>query len=93
MRFVCRECVSLFTRVCSRASSASTQNSLTEPGRSESLQTFPVNSDQRETVSVTGSQYIQMYTQCVCVCVFNHYTSLLEMLRGQVSVCVLSPVR
>lgn len=34
-----------FTRVCSRASSASAQNSSTEPGQSESLQTFPVKQE------------------------------------------------
>lgn len=41
MGVCCGRGVSLFTRVCSRASSASTQNSLTEPDRSGSLQTFP----------------------------------------------------
>lgn len=46
----CEVCIS--TRVCSRASSASTQSSLTGPDRSESLQTFPVKQRAGQSVKI-----------------------------------------
>lgn len=52
-------CVS--TRVCSRASLASAQNSLTGPGRSESLQTFPVKQNNEYSVGL-DNYFLIKYT-------------------------------